>query len=61
MVFGELSKWGARGDVEGVGVGGLDAGLDFEIGGSANHSRVVTGEFGVGEVDGGIWIRHRFG
>ncbi len=48
-----LREWGARGDIEGVGVNGLDTGLDLEIGGGAHHGSVVAGEFRVGEVDGG--------
>ncbi len=43
----------ARGNVEVVGVGGLDAGENFVIGGSGNHGGVIASEFGVREKQAG--------
>lgn len=39
----------AGSDIEFVGVGGLDAGEDFVIGGGGDHGGVIAGEFGIRE------------
>lgn len=54
MVGAGLFDWGAREDVEVIGVDGRDAGLDFVKGGGADHGSVVTGKFEFGEEKGEV-------
>lgn len=37
-----LTDWGTREESEGIGVGGLDAGFDFVVGGGSDHGCVVA-------------------
>lgn len=46
-----LVNRGAGKDVEGIGVGWLDAGFDFEIAGGGDHGGVVAGKRWGGEKD----------
>lgn len=54
MVGVGLLDWGAREDVEVIGVDGRDAGLDFVKGGGADHSSVVAGELQLREEKGEV-------
>lgn len=38
-------------NIQGVGVGGADAGADFVVGGGGDHGAVVAGELRVWEID----------
>ncbi len=42
----------ARSDIEFIGVGGLSAGFDFEIGCGANHRGIIAGKLGSREEEG---------
>ena len=44
LILPDLLNLGARGEGEGVGVGGFDAGADFPVGGHGDHGGVVAGE-----------------
>lgn len=46
---GELVDDGAREDVKVVGIGGLDAGLNFVVGGGTDHGGIVARETWFGE------------